>query len=276
MSPKPGRWQVDFGAAELLGDLDGEDAWLLRVDGVAQSHVDLGDPRWLEFDYIRTMADVVDLQAQEGEPVTVLHLGGGLCTLARYTADTRPGSRQLVLEADTRLAEMVRAQLGTAGFRLKVADAVAEVPRLSSGGSDVVVVDCYAGPTVPTAVTTREFVAEVARLLAPGGTAVANISDGRPLDFTRGQVATWLDVFAHVALLADPQVLKMRRFGNLVVVGSDAPLPLADLAQRGRREPGRARVVAERELAAWTGGAAVVTTGTAVDPPRLPGSLFDR
>ncbi len=275
MTPVSGRWPVSFGSAELLQDLDAEDGWLLTVDGVAQSYVDRADPTHLEFDYVRLIGDVVDCLAPAG-PISVVHLGGGGCTLPRYVAATRPGSRQLVIEADEALAELVRASFGSAGFRLRIGDARAELPRLREGESDLVVADLFESATMPVHVTTLEWVREVQRLLRPAGTYVVNVADGRPLAFARAQVATLLAAFAHVALLADPSVLRGRRFANLVLAASAAPLPETDLVRRASRAAGRARLVSGQDLRTFTGGAAPVTDATARTAPRPPPDLFRR
>jgi hypothetical protein len=272
--PVPGRWPVAFGEAELLQDLDAEDGWLLSVDGVAQSYVDRADPTHLEFDYVRLMGDVVDV-LPEG-PLTAVHLGGGGCTLPRYVAATRPGSRQLVVEADEALAALVRESFGTKGFRLRVGDARTELPALRQGESDLVVADVFESALMPVHVTTLEWVREVQRLLRPGGVYVVNVADGRPLAFARAQVATLLDAFAHVVLLADPSVLRGRRFANLVLAASQVPLPEAALTRTVSRAAGRARLVAGDDLRDFTGGAAPVTDATARRAPRPPPDLFRR
>ena len=272
--PVPGRWPVAFGTAELLQDLDRDDAWLLTVDGVAQSYVDRADPTHLEFDYVRLMGDVVD--ALPDGPLTAVHLGGGGCTLPRYVAATRRGSRQLVVEADAALAELVRTSFGTKGFRLRVADARAELPLLRQGESDLVVADVFESAVMPLSVTTLEWVEAVKRLLRPGGVHVVNVADGRPLAFARAQVSTLLAAFAHVVLLADPSVLRGRRFANLVLAASDAPLPVDALTRTVSRAAGRARLVTGDALRDFTGGAAVVTDATAQSAPRPPPDLFRR
>ena len=63
------------------------------------------DPGYLEFEYVRRIGHVADLAFPPGEPLRVLHLGGGALTLPRYLAHTRPGSRQLVAELDDALTE---------------------------------------------------------------------------------------------------------------------------------------------------------------------------
>src|SRR3954466_10388812 len=107
----PGPTPVLGGTAELLGDADRDGSWMLLVNGTPQSHVDLEDPTHLEFEYVRRMGHVLDLAAEEGRPLDVVHLGGGALTLARYVAVTRPGSRQRVIEIDQPLTDLVRAHL---------------------------------------------------------------------------------------------------------------------------------------------------------------------
>lgn len=275
-SPESGRWPVDFGEAELLRDLDHDDGWLLSVDGVAQSYLDRADPTRLEFDYVRLMGDVVDCVAPEGEPVTAVHLGGGACTLPRYVAATRPGSRQLVVEADVALAELVRRSFGSSGFRLRVGDARAELPRLRQGESDLVVADVFESAQMPIHVTTLEWVHELQRLLRPHGTYVVNVADGKPLAFAKAQVSTLLAAFEHVVLLADPSVLRGRRFANLVLAASATPLPVEPLVRRVSRAAGRARLVTGDDLRDFTGGAAPITDANARSAPRPPPDLFKR
>src|SRR5258708_19735628 len=91
----------------LAADADRPAAWTLLADGFPQSHVDLDDPRHLEFEYVRRIGHLLDLAAPAGVPLRVLHLGGGALTLARYVAATRPGSRQLAVDSDAALVEFV-------------------------------------------------------------------------------------------------------------------------------------------------------------------------
>ena len=102
---------VASGLAELVRDPDRASGWTLLVDGAPQSHVDLADPTHLDFEYVRRMAAAIDLVAPAGQPLRVLHLGGGALTLPRYVAATRPGSPQRVVEIDGPLVELVRRSL---------------------------------------------------------------------------------------------------------------------------------------------------------------------
>ena len=98
------------GRAELLRDADRRAAWMLLLDGIPQSHVDLDDPGYLEFEYVRRLGHIIDVTAPEGQPLRVLHLGAGALTLVRYVAATRPGSRQVAVEVDVRLGDAIDQQ----------------------------------------------------------------------------------------------------------------------------------------------------------------------
>src|SRR3954465_8379529 len=100
------REDVDSGTAELMAGPDRARAWTLLLDGAPQSHVDLDDPAYLDFEYVRRLGHVVDLAAPPGRPLRVLHLGGGALTLPRYVAATRPRSTQQVVEVDAALIEL--------------------------------------------------------------------------------------------------------------------------------------------------------------------------
>ncbi|MBV2365808.1 spermidine synthase [Streptomonospora nanhaiensis] len=264
---------------ELLRDADRPDSWLLLVDGTPQSHVDLSDPAYLDFEYVRRIGHVIDLLAPPGAPVRALHLGAGALTLARYVAATRPGSRQRAVDNNERLVALVRRELPwdrRADLRVGVGDARAWLAQRHSASADLVVCDVFAGARTPAALTSTEFFADVARVLAPGGVCAANVGDGRRLAHVRAQAVTLAEVFAHVVLIAAPGVLRGRRFGNFVLLGSDAPLPVAELTARAHRDPDMARVLAGEVLARFTAGAAPVRDATAKDSPAPPDDAFAR
>ena len=276
IEPPGGTHTVAGGIAELLRDADRPGGFELSLAGVPQSYVDVDDPTHLEFAYVRLLGDLLDLVAEERRPLTVLHLGGGACTLPRYVAATRPGSTQLVVEADAPLVELVHAELGTPGFRVRIGDARQELARLGDATSDVVLGDVFADARVPQHLTTIEHVREVARVLRTRGTYAVNLGDGGDLAFTRGQAATLRAVFAHVLLMADPGVLRGRRFGNVVLAASDAPLPESALRRRAARAAGTARVVTAKDLDEFVGAALVVTDATARSTPVPSPALFQR
>lgn len=267
---------VSSGTARLLPDLDRGRAWLLTVDDAPQSHVDLDDPEYLEFEYVRRVGHVLDTAAPAGRPLDVLHLGGGALTLPRYTAATRPGSRQRVVEADAALAALVEEALPAPGpgVEVRVADARDAVDAAPPASADVVVADVFRGSRTPAHLTTRGYAAGVARVLRPAGRYVGNLADAAPFAFLRSQLATLATAFPHRCLLAEPAVLRGRRYGNAVLVAGREPLPLDELARRAAADPFPARVVHGAALERFVGGAAAVADGAATDSPPPPAGAF--
>jgi spermidine synthase len=208
-----------------------------------------------------------------------VHLGAGGLTLARYVAATRPGSRQRAVEISDEVAALVRAELPLGrGVRVpvQVADAREALGRLRDGAVDLVVLDVFAGARTPAHLTTFELMTDVARVLTPAGVFAANVADGPPLSFVRGQIATAQAVFTQVAAIAEPGIWRGRRFGNVVLIGSAQVLPVAGLARRCAGDPAPARVTAGESLTRFVAGAAVVTDATATESPAPPPGLFGR
>ncbi len=266
---------VASGVAELVPDPDRDTAWTLLLDGAPQSHVDLADPTFLQFEYVRRMASAIDLVAPPGRPLRALHLGGGALTLPRYIAATRPGSAQRVVEIDGPLVELVRAALplpASANIRVRVADARAAVEGMRDAGYDVVILDVFAGARTPAHLASAEFAAQVARVLDPSGWLIANVADGPPLRYARSQVATIRAALPQACLIADAGVLRGRRFGNLVLLAGRTTPPLAELTRRAAGDwfPGRV----EEDLDRFTAGATPVPDTSAVPSPLPPEGLF--
>jgi spermidine synthase len=264
---------------ELLGDLDRPGAFMLLVGGVAQSHVDLQDPRHLELEYMRRLGHLVDLAAPPGTPLRVLHLGAGALTLARYVAATRPGSRQLAVEADTEVAALVRRRLplkasAAGGIEVLVADARAVLEQVPAGSFDVLVADVFVAGRTPAHVTSAEFTTAAARALAPGGLYAVNVGDGPPLAYARGRMAAVRSAFRHACVLAENAVLAGTTFGNLVVAAADQPLPVADLAARAASDPSPAQVVADAALDLFLAGSSPITDAHAEPSPLPPPEGF--
>lgn len=257
------------------------DAWQLVVDGTPQSAVDPDDPQRLSFGYIRNMAHVIDLAFPEHAPITALHLGAGAMSIPRYIDATRPRSRQQVIELEPRLVELVRrvAPLpASASIRLRYGDARAELaklPRGLHGAVELAVVDVFAGPRTPAHVTSSEFFAELAALLAPGAVVLVNIADGRELSFSRAVAATLRTVIGEVALVADPAVVKGRRFGNIVAAASGAPLALHGLPRLVASSFPPSGLLLGTEVTTWLRGARPVRDADAVPSP-LPGGIAFR
>ena len=266
-----------------------EDRWVpgaiqLLVDGTPQSHVNLRDPSEVFFEYVRRIAHAIDLFRTPGQPISALHLGGGAFTLPRYIEATRPGSRQQVVELESALVELVREAAPLpkrASIRVRHGDArevLGKLPQGMHGAIDLVVVDIFAGSRTPAHVSSIEFYEQIAPLLAPDGLVVVNTTDGTGQAFTRSQVATLAAVFGTVAAVGEPQTLKGRRFGNVVLLASNSDVDheLEWLPRLLAGGPHPARMLVGRELDEWLRGARAVTDVEAVPSPEPPAEVFGR
>lgn len=254
----------------------------LVVDGTPQSHVDLDDPTHLHFEYIVRMGAVIDQLTSPGAALTAVHLGAGALTIPRYIEATRPGSRQQVIELEAPLAALVREHLPLprgVSIRIRIGDArsgAQKLPPALTGACDLVVSDVYFGAQTPAHLTSVEFYTELRTLLAPTGVLLVNVADGPGLAFARRQVATVGHVLPEVALLADTQVLKGRRFGNLVIAASASPLPTGWLPRMLAAGPHPAKIAQDAEVDAFAKDARIVTDADAVASPKPDASLFLR
>jgi len=207
------------------------------------------------------MRTLLDVHRPPPERIDALHIGGAACTLPRALAAARPRSRQVVAEIDPDLVELVRSSFGLAavpGLRIRAADGLAVLAATRDAGVDLVVRDAFAGDAVPGGLQTAAFLADVARVLRPDGLYLANVADRPPLRLARAEAATALAAFPHVAVVAEPGVLRGRRYANLVLAASTRPLPVDawERAVRGGAAP--MRLLAGEALAGFTAGARLI------------------
>jgi SAM-dependent methyltransferase len=270
--------QVGGGLATIAPDPDLPKGWVLLIDGTQQSHVDLADPTRLAFEYMRRIGHVIDLMPPG--PVRAVHLGGGAMALARYTSATRARSRNLVVESDADLVELVREHLPwPREYRIRVrgADAREALGTLSDGSADLVILDVFASARTPGPLTTAQAFAEVRRTLGPGGVFVANIADEAPLAYARRFTAGVRTAFPEVLVAAEPAVLRGRRFGNLIVVagaGPSEPVDAAVLTRRCAADPWPARVLHGRDIDAFVGDHRPFDDASAPGSPQPPAGIF--
>jgi spermidine synthase len=181
------------------------------------------------------MSDVVESLGPPGEPMDVLHVGGGGFSLPRYLRATRPGTQSTVLELDPTLIDIGKEQLALTLEDIEVitGDARLNIKEVPEGSMDLVIGDAFGGISVPWHLTTREFVRDIHDRLVPGGTYALNMIDYGDRLFARAELATLADVFEHVAVFA-PQA----RFGegstggNFIMVASDAPIDVTAILAR--------------------------------------------
>lgn len=231
---------VATGTVELVVDRDDPRGVTVHVNGVPSSYVH-EDPTVLAFEYMEHMGALLDAVAPG--PLRALHVGAAGCSLPRWVEARRPGSRQVAIDPDPTLLELVRGWFDlprSPVLRLRAEDGRAALASSAPASADVVVRDAFAGDTTPAHLTTRGWTDEVLRVLRPGGLYLANVADRAPLRLVRGEVATLLahltataddeaPRWSSVVLVAEPAVLKGRRYGNLVLAAVRAGAPGPDL-----------------------------------------------
>ncbi|QOR72136.1 fused MFS/spermidine synthase [Ruania alkalisoli] len=251
-----GPLSTTYATVELTTDTADPHGVMVLLDGAESSHLDLVDPRRLLFEYMQQMLAVLEEVLDDEARPRAVHLGAAGCALPRAVDATWPGSRQIAVEIDARLAEYVRQWFDlprSPALRIRVADAREAVEGLHPGSKDVVVRDVFADRRPPPHVCTVEFTQAVAAALDPGGIYLLNTADRPPLDRARREVATVREVFEHVGVIAEPAVLKGRRYGNVVALGSARPLPVSALDRRMRTLPVPASFLSGRQVAEFVG-----------------------
>lgn len=270
--------ETTYHCAVVVADPQRATGRTLELDGLRHSYVDLADPQLLEFPYIRAVVASIDTRFPGEDPLRAYHLGGGGLTVPRFLAVTRPGTTSVVSEIDGGVVAVDEEHLG---FRpddrveVRVEDGRLGLRRLPDASRDVVVGDAFGGVSVPWHLTTREAVADVDRVLAPGGIYVLNLLDSGPLDFARAELATLGEQFPHLALATETATLADGPVdgGNLIVIASDQPIDVTALrGQLAARQLPSWSVIDGAELAAWTGDAPILTDDYApVDQLLTPG-----
>jgi SAM-dependent methyltransferase len=216
---------ISTGTAEVVRDPDFPQRVTLHVNGVPSSSLDLADPGFLDFEYMQQMAAFVALLPPG--PLRVLHLGAAGSAFARHVEHERPGSRQLGVDLDPRLLELVREWFALPRsplLRLRADDAGRALASARDASYDVVVRDVFAGDRTPEHLVGTGFAAEAHRVLRPGGVLLVNCADRPPLTTARREVASLAEAFGpdaaaqgRLAAVAEPAILKGRRYGNLVL-----------------------------------------------------------
>ncbi|MGA5466708.1 fused MFS/spermidine synthase [Mycobacterium sp. NPDC050041] len=260
----PGRCDAEtkYHCARVVADPERDGGRTLMLDGVRHSYVDIGDPTFLKFTYIRALAAIVDAAFPAREPLDAYHLGGGGLTFPRYLATARPGTQSLVSEVDAEVVRIDRDELGVpqAGIDIRVEDGRLGLRRLRTGSRDLIVGDAFGGVSVPWHLTTLEAMTDIRRVLNSEGVYVANLIDHGDLSFARAEVATLLQIFEYVVVGGELRDLGIDpaaepNGGNLVVVAANRPIDLpATQAELNTRETGWV-LATGKDLNGWIGDA---------------------
>ena len=254
--------ETAYACAEVVADAERPDGRSLYLDGLRHSYVDLSDPTYLEFRYMRLFADAIDaMDPAPPEPLNALHIGGAGFTMPRWLEASRPGSDSLVLEIDDRLVQLAEDELGlvfTDRLRVEVGDARLTIDEANDGAYDLVITDVFSGQTMPWHLTTVEYFAEIDATMAPGALLMTNLIDGGETNFGRASISTHKQHFEHVVAIVPPDAigadgsladLTIDRPKNVIIVASHDPLPTFDI------DPEDGILLSEADTTTWADGA---------------------
>jgi hypothetical protein len=235
VAPRPCEVETAYHCARVVADPNRENGRTLYLDQYRHSYVDLKDPTYLEFDYIKNFAAAINGTAQNNQPLDALHVGGGGLTMPRYLTATRPGSHNKVYEIDAAVVELDKQELGVRtgpDLDVQIRDGRLGVRSEATDSSDLVIMDAFSGVSVPWHLTTRELVADIRRVLRPDGVYLVNVIDFGKAAFAKAEIRTLQAEFAYVAVIARKDEFSGEAGGNFVLVGSDRPIDLAAVESR--------------------------------------------
>ncbi|RAN78043.1 SAM-dependent methyltransferase [Bacillus sp. SRB_336] len=199
------------------------------MDNAEQSQVNLAHPEDVFYEYLRRIANAVDLVKPAGEPITALHLGAGALTLARYIQATRPGSAQHAVELERELLDFVLEHLPLpAGTDLTshVGDAREALGALPAGLTfDVVILDVFSGPDAPAHLACTDFYLEAAAVLAAGGVLAVNVGDEPGFSLVRSQARALREAMPGTAAYGATNLFTRRYPGNIILLGREGGWP---------------------------------------------------
>jgi SAM-dependent methyltransferase len=223
VAPRPCEVETAYHCARVVADPNREGGRTLYLDQLRHSYVDLDDPTYLEFDYIKNFAAAINGTWPDNRRLDALHIGGGGLTMPRYLTATRPGSHNKVYEIDGAVVELDKKELGVrTGPELDVTvrDGRLGVRDEATDSDDLIIMDAFSGVSVPWHLTTRELVADIRRVLRPDGLYLVNAIDFGDAKFAKAEIKTLQAEFAHVTVIAK----KNDEGGNFVLAASDRPI----------------------------------------------------
>lgn len=232
----------------------------LKLDDMVSSAVNVANPLDLPFTYMSIMHRLIQ---REGA-LNVMHLGGGGLALARAIATSNPGSRQVAVEYDGALIDIVRTHMPVdkrQKVRMRHQDAATAIATCPPHRYDFIIRDVFAsrdgtyGYTPENCASATAYAAMV-RGLKNGGLVLVNINMAQGHKDVGGVTYGRRDLAG--ALEATPYCMGFRSRGdhkkdayNLVVALGDQPLKNTIAAGL----PSTIQVLKSRELTNIVAGA---------------------
>src|SRR4030043_2251916 len=213
----------------------------LVLDHLVHSYTDLNDPLYIEYEYIRIYEELVRWQAKKRGAFRSLFLGGGGYTFPRFIEAKYPKAEIHVVEIDPEITKVAQKHLG-----------VSENTRIRSFNEDgrwfvmnckekesydFIFGDAFNDLSIPYHLTTKEFAAQLKRLLKPNGLLLANVIDSfEKGGFMPSYIRTLEEVFGKgnvhlVTLTSDYDHIGIT---TCVVAASPLKLDMDDFVRKGK------------------------------------------
>jgi predicted membrane-bound spermidine synthase len=172
----------------------------LVLDHLVHSYTDLSDPLYLEYEYIRIYEEMVRWQSSKRKSFKVLFLGGGGYTFPRFIEAKYPKAEVEVVEIDPQIIRVSKEYLGISKktkIRSINEDGRWFVMNCKEKESyDFIFGDAFNDLSIPYHLTTKEFAAQLKRLLKPNGLLLTNVIDSFERgDFMPSYIRTLEEVF---------------------------------------------------------------------------------
>ncbi len=228
----PCTWESAYFCIQIVDEqiIGGRSFRSVKLDRLTHGSIYPDDPTYLDYGYLRVMADLTYALVAERATMRSLQIGGGSYTLARYLEATFPRAEVEVVEIDPKVTRAAETFLGLRpGTRVRSYNVDGRqffIDGLARSPYHVVYGDAFNDLSIPYHLTTREFAGLLRGALRPDGLYFANVIDqyesGR---FLRSFIATLRTQFAHVYLVVD--------LATYELIGPDAPT--SEFAQNRRR-----------------------------------------
>jgi spermidine synthase len=226
-------WQESFTSESnyyTIKVTDGTDnTKVLTLDRATNSNVKPDEPTYLEFDYLKVMAELLAYTNSENPALTVLHLGAGGYTMPRYIETVYPGSTNDVVEIDPSVTRVAYQELGLSpetSINTYNQDArLFLLQQKIKNQYDVVVGDVFDDYATPYHLTTSEFAKLIETCMKADGIYLVNIID----DCEQGRympsfVYTLRQVFNYVYLFSPCENWRGLGMSNFVVAATNRPI----------------------------------------------------
>ena len=211
---------IASGVVLLTDDPDG--VTTVWVNGVPSSTM-RAEPDVLDFEYMRHFAAAVQAWDRP-DRMLALHVGAGVCTMARHLAHAYPDSRHIAVDVDATLPELARQwwDLPRAPqLRVRAQDGLEAVASRHDDSLDLIVRDAFAGDSTPAPLAGLEWWTHARRTVRRGGMVIANVKAAPDLATHRPDASAARSLFSDVLAVGEPAVMKGKRRGNVVLVASD-------------------------------------------------------